>query len=252
MTESRVETEKSSALPHKKITLITLVLLPLLILLGSWQLQRAAEKTELEAQWQQQQDQPVIALESNNLWQLPDYQRVMLTGHFSPQHQWLLDNRHRHGQYGLEVIQEFITEDGRHLLINRGWVAANSQRRDLPAVDTRTGTTTIFGELMTMTSHPLLEDTAPDSHWPRVILDMHAKSMGEAITQLLPERYIRLDDASEGALITEWQVTALSSAKHRGYAVQWFGLAMALLIWFVIVQTGFVRHRRSLHQSGEK
>lgn len=229
--------EKSNVSPNKKITLLTSLILPLLIVAGCWQLQRAAEKRDMEQHWQAQQQLPVVVLNGNNILQLSDYQRVMSNGYFSPIHQWYLDNRHRQGQYGFEILQEFILDDGAKLLVNRGWVAAGSGRQHLPKVVTPAGQQTIFGELMTLQPYALLENIPISDSWPQVILHPDLTRMRDQLDYPLPSRYVRLDGTSQGALITNWQLTALSSARHMGYAVQWFAMAIALVMWFLIANT---------------
>lgn len=237
--------EKSNVSPNKKITLLTSLILPLLILAGCWQLQRAAEKRDTEQHWQAQQQQPMVVLDGNNILQLPDYQRVMSNGYFSPVHQWYLDNRHRQGQYGFEILQEFILDDGARLLVNRGWVAAGSERQHLPTVVTPAGQQTVFGELMTLQAYALLENIPASESWPQVILHPDITRMRQEIDYPLPSRYLRLDATSAGALVTNWQQAALSSARHTGYAVQWFAMAIALIIWFVFANTAVPKKLRA-------
>lgn len=244
--------EKSNASPNKKITLLTSLILPLLIVAGCWQLQRAAEKHDTEQRWQTQQQQPMVVLNGNNILQLPDYQRVMSTGYFSPIHQWYLDNRHRQGQYGFEILQEFILDDGTNLLINRGWVAATSERQFLPAIVTPAGQQTVFGELMTLQPYSLLENIPASDGWPQIILHPDITHIRQQLDEPLSSRYLRLDNTSEGALVTNWQHATMSSVRHIGYAVQWFAMAIALIIWFVIANTTLpeklraqIKHRKA-------
>lgn len=229
--------EKSNVSPNKKITLLTSLILPLLIVAGCWQLQRAAEKRDTEQRWQIQQQQPIVVLNGNNILQLPDYQRVMSNGNFSPVHQWYLDNRHRQGKYGFEILQEFVLDDGTRLLVNRGWVAAGSERQHLPTVVTPAEQQTVFGELMTLQPYALLENIPASDSWPQVILHPDITRIRQQLDHPLSSRYLRLDNTSESALITNWQQAAMSSTRHTGYAVQWFAMAIALILWFVIANT---------------
>lgn len=224
---------------HKKINLLSLFLLPLLITLGCWQLQRAEQKSRLEAQWQEQQRQPIIELHPHNIAQLVDHQRVMVEGKFLSDSYWLLDNRHRQGHYGFEVIQIFVTGDGQRLLINRGWIKANARRNELPRVTTPPGPLTLFGELMSIRKNRLVSpDELTSTDRPEVILAIDSQTLAKKTQQPLPDRYLRLDSLSEAALVTDWPLSAMSSARHRGYAVQWFGLAAVLLAGCLLVNSG--------------
>jgi cytochrome oxidase assembly protein ShyY1 len=45
---------------------------------------------------------------------------------------------------------------------------------------------------------------------------------------------IRIAAGEPGALAVNWLVINVSPDKHRGYAVQWFAMAVALLIFFAL------------------
>lgn len=48
---------------------------------------------------------------------------------------------------------------------------------------------------------------------------------------------LRLDESSTGAFQTERLVVNVTPAKHTGYAVQWFAMALALGIIFIFLNT---------------
>jgi len=241
VTTTDARTIKSSVSPNKKITWITLLLLPLLIGLGSWQLQRADEKRKLERAWQTMQSEPVIEVTASNLQQLPDYQRVWVQGVFLSEPIWLLDNKQRHGRVGYEVINVFLMDSGEHLLINRGWQPATANRGDLSHDPIDTRAVRLFGELMTASHHPLLIGTPLADTSTSIALAIDPAAMSEASSIDLSARYLRLDDTSAAALVTEWPISATSSNKHLGYAVQWFAMAIALSVWFVVANTRWFR-----------
>lgn len=233
---------------NRKLTLFTLLALPLLISLGFWQLDRAAEKRALEAAYIEQQAQPPSQLNSRNLDTLPDYRRVMAQGQFDADHTWLLDNKQRDGRVGYEVVTPFILNDGSLILVNRGWLASTAQRAQLPPVPVLLGEQMLFGELVSASEHPLLDGESQAIDWPRVVMALDPVAMGAQVDRKFPVRYLRLDDSSPGALVTQWQAVNVSSAKHSGYAFQWFGMAVALIIWFVVANTKVLHTWRRPHQ----
>lgn len=230
-------TAQSFFTANRKLTLFTLFALPLLLSLGVWQLDRAAEKRGLEAAFAKQQMLPPSPLSSANLSALPEHRRVFAQGRFDGDHTWLLDNKQRRGRVGYEVVTPFHLHDGGVVLVNRGWLAATGKRENLPAVAEIAGEQTLFAEVMSVSAHPLLDGASDQLDWPRVIMTIEPAAMAQHLGQPLPEKYLRLDDTSPGALVTEWQTVNTSSDKHSGYAFQWFGMALALVIWFVVAHT---------------
>ena len=112
------------------LLLRTLLLLPVVLGLGFWQLERAAEKRRYEAAYLARlADLPVpVSTE------VEAFQRVRLTGEFDPKRYFLLDNQIRQGKVGFAVLAVFVTTDGRQWLLNRGFVAGHQGRSRLPSV----------------------------------------------------------------------------------------------------------------------
>jgi cytochrome oxidase assembly protein ShyY1 len=50
---------------------------------------------------------------------------------------------------------------------------------------------------------------------------------------------LRLDSDSIGALDTGWVTVAVQPEKHIGYAVQWFAMALVLMIMTLIANSNF-------------
>lgn len=230
------------------LSLFTLLVLPLLVSLGIWQLNRAAEKDALDQHYQTQQQLPPVALDSESLALLDDHQRVFAEGKFDGDHTWLLDNKQRDGRVGFEVISPFQLTDGSWLLVNRGWIAGTGQREHLPDIPLISGSQTLFGSLISVSSHPLLDADTQTQDWPRIIMALDTEAMAVQLGRPLANRVVQLDDASPGALVTDWQPIPVSAAKHRGYAFQWFAMALALCIWFVVANTNLLHTWRRSRQ----
>jgi surfeit locus 1 family protein len=218
-------TPKLRLTANRKLTLFTLLALPVLLGLGVWQTQRAVEKRSLEAAYIQQQALPPTPLNAATAITLPDHRRVLAQGQFANEHTWLLDNKQRKGRVGYEVVTPFRLLDGSLVLVNRGWLPSSGERRSLPDVPQIAGEQTLFGEWVSASKHPLLDGKSEARDWPRVIMAIEPSTMAQQIGEELAVRYLRLDENSPGALVTDWQPIAVSSAKHAGYAFQWFGMA---------------------------
>ena len=108
-----------------RITVFTMLMLPLLLGLGFWQLDRAKEKVALEVSWDERQSQPPSSLDE--LWGLsPDalaYLPVVVTGEFLQGQYYLLDNRIQGGTFGYEVlaVMRLDNSDDLVLVTRREW-----------------------------------------------------------------------------------------------------------------------------------
>ena len=104
-------------------SVLVALLLPGLLWLGFWQLQRGDEKRQLLASFEARRQAEPITLEQLEPMRDPAYRRVQLRGHFDTEHSLLLDSRSRDGHAGVELLQPFYDQpSGLWLLLNRGWL----------------------------------------------------------------------------------------------------------------------------------
>lgn len=233
--------------PGWPLWLFTLAFLPLLLSLGVWQLDRAEQKRALSARMEQQRQLPAVPLNDLPSDTLLPWRALQLTGHFDPQHIWLLDNRTRNGQAGLEVLQLFHDQPGdRPLIVNRGWLAW-PDRRHLPAVPMAEGNLQLQAEALPPPGDGFRLQGGSTSGWPKLIT--HADPEVLASQAGLPDLPLmaRLQPGSPGALRLDWPAMPMTATKHTGYAVQWFTLALALLILFIWAGLRPAHRERDLH-----
>ena len=225
-----------------RITLFTLVMVPLLVGLGFWQLQRAEEKAALMASFEARQQQRPVPLPT--LWdktaETLAYAPVQLSGEFAPNAYFLLDNQVRRGQVGYEVIGilELADDQGR-VLVNRGWIAGDAARRTLPAVPAVEGPVTITGHVYVAPGTPfLLAEQQLDATWPKRIQAVEMDKLTAAVSALHAGRVfpfpVRIDAGERGALAADWQIVNVSPQKHQAYAVQWFAMAAVLFVFYLL------------------
>lgn len=224
-----------------RITLFTLFLLPLMISLGFWQLEREQEKSALALSFERQQALPPVPLE--DLWgeaaQALAYRPALLRGRYLQDRHVLLDNRIQQGRYGNEVLTLFLLNSGEQVLVNRGWVAADPSRVSMTAVPPVTdGELAITGQVYVSPGEPyLLADEPLPQGWPKRVQAIQMdKLSGDLGGKLFPHP-VRIDAGQPGSLLVDWQVVNISPAKHRGYAVQWFTMAAALFLVYLLRST---------------
>ena len=138
---------------NAKIIVFSLVLFPLLIVLGFWQLERAEEKRSIVNEFRTNQQAVPALLEDLLESQNHQYRSAWLSGELDGERRVFLDNRVKYGRPGYEVLEVMslpnLIIDGRsqRVLVNRGWVAASLDRRELPQVESISGEAQLRGVL---------------------------------------------------------------------------------------------------------
>lgn len=225
-------------------TLVVLALLPLLLGLGFWQLQRAEEKRVLLAEQATRSQEPALELRELEAVDDPAFRRVRLVGEFDGEHSLLLDNRQRGGRVGVELLQPFLDRpSGRWVLVNRGWLPW-PQRATPPAFDTPQGEL----QLQVTVYRPagqafLLGDGAPGAGWPRLVNAVDAPALWRELGRDGLAAELRLAPGP-ASYVGNWPVVAVGPEKHLGYAVQWFALAATLLGLYLWLGVKQARERR--------
>lgn len=200
--------------------------LPLLIGLGLWQLDRAGQKQQQLAAWQQQAlDVSWPALISRGL---ETGRPVTLSGQYGDR-SWLLDNRTRDGMPGYEVLTLFYPVEGPPVVVNRGWVQAPRHRDQLPNVPAPAGLIELAGRVSDYPEPPVLNGNAQTTDgWPRRVQSL-PRSLAAQEQAEIPGAIIRLADPKQpGAFRADWAPDRMGPQTHYGYATQWFALALAL------------------------
>jgi surfeit locus 1 family protein len=216
---------------------------PLLLSLGFWQADRASAKQELLDQRAASEVLAPLLLDSRTPLGVDDrYRPAEVRGRYLAEQQWLLDNRLYRGQPGYHVFTPFLIEGEAQagLLINRGWVAVGASREFLPLLPVPEGRVSLTGRLDSPASVGLVVGEVPlQSVDDKVLVQsLDIAALGVARNLDLLRYALVIDEGQAGGLQYDWSpIPEMGPEKHLGYAVQWFGLAVALLIIYVGVNT---------------
>jgi len=221
--------------PSIKLTLVLLVLALVFARLGMWQLERQSEKQVL---FQQFEEAPVLSIE-DAITRDALFARVEVTGRYDPVRHILLDNKVLDGRAGVHVLTPFLMQNGREILVNRGWLPLPPDRRSLPDVVTNDARQTISGVLVKPpTGGPRIggADRLVRNHWPQLVTYLDIGTVGQALDMTLEPWLLQLDPADvSGFQGREWKPAVMGPEVHGAYAVQWFALAFtSLIIWIVL------------------
>ncbi len=227
-------------------SLIVLAMLGLLLWLGVWQLNRAAHKQQLMESYQSRLDRSHVPLKSVDVSDADNhYLRVMAQGRYDATHQVLLDNQVQDGQPGYHVYTPLqIAGMESAVLVNRGWVALGASRQQLPEIPVDTELLSLKGRLSQPANPAIRMGNPSGEDWPRVLpyldYDQLAAELGYALAPMI----ILLDPEEPGGFRRDWRFdfAGFGPERHRGYALQWFALALTLMILYIVVNK---QHKRS-------
>lgn len=225
--------------------------------LGTWQLNRAAQKLALEAALESREARPELPgteLANTAAAALPQhFRRTRLRGQWMAANTVYLDNRQMNDKPGFFVVTPLkLSGSDQAVAVQRGWVARNFvDRSALPAVVTPAGEVEITGLIAPPPSR-LFEfaGAAPGPIRQNLDLVAYATEVG---TPLKPMSILQSDSpeaksaeakptatkpAADG-LLRQWPRPALGIQKHYGYAFQWFALSalmVGLFVWFQLIR----------------
>ena len=204
------------------------------VALGNWQLGRGQDKAALAQRIAAANRDAQIELSQTEA-RAEDvaWHRVEVRGRFEPKYAVLIDNRILHGVVGYQVVMPLRINAGeRHVLVNRGWVAATGSRDILPQIKTPPEEVLITG-LATVPSKRYLElskQVAEGNVWQNLTLERYRAAMPIALQPVVIQQESEIDDG----LKRQWSAPDLGIDKHYGYAFQWFAMAAAIVIIYLV------------------
>ncbi len=237
-------------------TIAYLLLLALLLSLGTWQLGRAEQKwDELAARAEATRAEVVDLNRTPTTLATHEFRRVSADGVYRLDRQFLLDNQVVDRQVGYRILTplELVGTD-RMVLVDRGFipiVEGRDQMPDLPLPDRVMGAdnrATVTGRIGRGPSVGIRlgEPSDTPGAWPRRVQYLDFGYMADALGAPLADHLL-----IEGSLATDIQLRRagrdawrFGPERHEGYAVQWFSLAAALTVIWLVVNTRRYKNNR--------
>ena len=215
-----------------KASLTFFCLLLLVLSLGVWQIDRGYKKKELENTFLERQSQPVKEIKYNTFEISDLYRNVVLEGKYLDQI-FLLDNKIHNGKPGLKVFSPFESINESLVLVSRGWIEFED-RSNLPMIKTERNALKIQGILRSESKDFILEnDNMKKNINPILVQTINLDELSNYLGKPLSPYILELSELSKSAFVKTWQPINLSSFRHFGYAVQWFGLGLVLIIGYL-------------------
>ena len=215
-----------------KASLTFFLLLLLVLSLGVWQIERGYNKKELENTFLERQSQPVKEIKYNAFLESDLYRNVVLEGKYLEKI-FFLDNRIHNGKPGLKVFSPFETTNNNLVLVSRGWIELED-RSKFPLINTTKNVLKIQGVLRPESQDFVLKNEEMNNRNNPILLQtINLSELSNFLGKPLSPYILELSELSESAFVKTWQPINLSSFRHFGYAVQWFGLAVVLIVGYV-------------------
>ena len=218
--------------PGVWMTCFVIFFLPILLYLGYWQISRGFEKKAIWEAYSINKTLPPILEKELSLYKKEDlfYRSVIIQGSYIND-SFLLDNRVYRSKKGYEIFTPFKSEDQAVYLVNRGWTN-NYSDHPFKAPE---GRHLIEGIISPFNKYGLnLSKVETEKSFPVVVQELTHSSASKLLGNNLSieKIVIQLSAASKGSLEPIWGPTELKAPRHWGYAAQWLGLGLVLVILY--------------------
>ncbi|MFI6350883.1 SURF1 family protein [Streptomyces sp. NPDC050560] len=236
------------------LTLLSLVLIPVMIRLGLWQLHRHESRVaqnDLVASALDAKPVPAESLTSpgHEVTRDQRYHRVTAHGTFDTDHEVVVRRRTNDAEeIGFHVVTPFDLDDGRVLLVNRGWIPANGAQTAFPRIPAPpAGETTVTGRLMpdetTAASGIKNVRGLPPRQIMLISSGQQARSLGKQVLGGFVELTSPAPKDDTPQLISAPDHTGIGP--HMAYTVQWWLFAAGVPVGYVILVRREARERRA-------
>ncbi len=165
-------------------------------------------------------------------------------GQFQPSPVILLDNQQREGRVGVQVYGVFVPEaaPAQRLLVDLGWLPMDGQR-DWPTVQLPQGTVQVSGLRSAPPAIGIRLGAGAgalqkrDARWLVTYLDLAEMDTQLGAQGRLARQVLRLDPKLQMGYKRDLVLHAnsLPPERHVGYAVQWWGLALTVVLTALIL-----------------
>ena len=219
--------------PKALPTLATIVAIAIFVAAGEWQRGRMEHKQALRAQFDlAYQAAPVPLPAASEDWSVWRYRAVVAEGSFDAHRQILLDNKIHRGRIGFHVVTPLLLNDGRAVLIDRGFVAGTGSRAALPSAPPPAGNVSVHGRVNIPPARYLELARVPQAGpvWQNLDPARFSEATGIAVLPIVVEQAV-VDGAAE-SLIRSSTPPDFGVARHRVYMLQWYAFAaLAAGLW---------------------
>ncbi len=229
-------------------SLTTALALALLVAMGGWQLERLEWKRGRIAEMTQRMAGPAVALPPAPVDAAAlRYRPIRLEGRFRHDRELYLESRTHLGRVGLYLVTPFELDDGRVVLVDRGWVPPERRPPETRPEGQIGGPT---GGPVSLTAYLWTggwkgyeflrpENDAAGNVWVWMDLPRMAESVGLGGLDTVASGYYLVAGPAPnpGGLPIGRPPGVEMPNNHLGYALTWYALALVLLVIYLLHQS---------------
>ncbi len=210
-----------------------LLVVALTIALGFWQRGRAHEKEARQARIVQFAQAPALTLSAAHI-PLADveYHRIEARGRFLADLTVYLDNRPYQDQPGFYVVTPLKLDDGGVVLVDRGWLPRNlADRTAIAPYRTPDGEVEVSGIARADAGRAFELGHGGSAPHTRIRQNLDVDAYA-AETHLPLQPFVIQQSSDDGdGLMRDWPVVTSGVERNYGYMLQWWGMAVAALVF---------------------
>ncbi len=227
------------------IAICVLLTMSGLIRLGIWQLSRAQEKLQLQEsflEFSEEQATPIenlpIAGREFDAMQHQNRQ-VELTGRYLNENSIFLIYQTYEDQLGFEVVTPFeLSSLDLIVMVSRGWSGITSEDELARALPKINGELVLQGQIYVPTEKEAARtNTLVNESWPLTTRYLNTNELSRYFDSSIFPYVIRLGADQAGVLVRHWPAVTANTSQNFSYALQWFSMALAVLIVSLILSS---------------
>lgn len=220
--------------------MLTILALTVFISLGFWQLERAQHKKQNYQDFLLATEQTIISLSSVIKQNIPaadlQWRQVSLTGEFDSGPIILLDNQILNGVAGYNMIADFMVNGSdKRVLLNLGWIGAEDNYGFIAPIQVPRGHLDLTGPLKMVEDNLFIDEIVFEGMKNNIIRvqEINIDEVGVTTGTKYHPFIILLGPEIEFGLHRDWQPIDSGPARHQAYVMQWFRMALVVLVIFV-------------------
>ncbi len=168
---------------------------------------------------------------------------MSLSGHYLNEQSVFLIYQTFQDQLGYEVVTPFQLADiDQIVLVSRGWSGITSYAELAAALPRIEGPVTLQGQIFVPTlAQASQTNTRWDLPWPLLIRYLNIAEIAPLFNVPVFPYVVRLAPQQPGVLLRHWPVVLVDSGRNFSYALQWFSMALALILVSLLLSTNLLK-----------